>query len=186
MKKVIILLAGILMSMLLIDSVFAQLEKGKSELSFGAAFMGVQQAEGSSFAVNISTRLGYFFTQQFEIEPEIIFTAYEHQDAGLILNANLLYNLPVAQGIKVVPFVLAGGGWANSVHLFNQINAGDVDRNHYILNLGLGTRYFLNSSVALRLEYRFQRFFPIKKPWEDAPPPGFNYHNVLVGLSFSF
>jgi len=203
MKKVIILLAGILISLIFVDSVFAQLEKGKAELSFGASFMGMQPAqegEESNFGVNISTRLGYFFTRRFEAEPEIIFTSYEHQKAGVILSANLLYNQPLAEGSRIVPFLLAGGGWANSVHLLTQINSnsgeeatisGEGVRNYQILNLGTGARFFLTNSIALRLEYRFQRFFAKKEELDVAGrlvtyDPTRSYHNVMVGLSFAW
>jgi hypothetical protein len=61
MKKVIVLLAGVLISLIFTASVFAQLEQGKTELSVGAAYTGVQpaqQGEESNFAVNLSTRIG--------------------------------------------------------------------------------------------------------------------------------
>lgn len=191
MKKVIILMAGVMMSIFLADRALAQLEKGKKELSFGAAFMGIQQEGETEVAFNLSTRLGYFLTKEFEVEPEVIFSVYENEDAGFILNANLLYNPPMPKDTRIFPFFLAGGGWANSVHLFNQINAGKVDRNYTILNLGVGSRFFINNSVSLRFEYRFQRFFTEKEEqgwwgYYETYNPSFNYHNVLFGLSVWF
>jgi opacity protein-like surface antigen len=118
----------------------------------------------------------------------MIFSAYEHQKAGVVLDANLLYNLPMAEGTRIVPFLLAGGGWANAGNLSNQINSGEVVRDYTVLNLGIGTRLFLNNLVALRLEYRFQRFFAKKEelPFGGVYDPSLNCHNILVGLSFAF
>lgn len=188
MKKALVLLV-ILAGLTMANPVAAQLEKGRIELSFAATYMGVKESDRDlQTAFNIAGRFGYFITKELEIEPEIIFSVYSEDfdldDPGFILSANLVYNLSTLKTKKVAPFFLAGGGWANSVHYFNQMNLGDVERDYTLLNLGLGSKFFLNRSVAFRFEYRYQRFFGEKRTdWLYTYDTSFSYHNFLFGFS---
>jgi hypothetical protein len=187
MRKKLFLVVVILAIMGFVESVPAQLEKGQTELSFGASFMAIDNGETYT-AFNLPARFGYFITREFEIEPEIIFSAYKGGDPGLILSFNFLYNLSLDQSCRVSPFFLAGGGWTNSLHYFNQMNFGDTERDYTVLNLGLGSKFFLSSSAALRFEYRFQRFFAKKVKYgywgyQSTYDPSLSYHNILFGLS---
>jgi opacity protein-like surface antigen len=189
MRKGSILLLGIVVSLTLANTVLAQVEKGQTELSFAAAFMGVKGDDGDmSYAFNISGRMGYLVTSTFEFEPEIIFSTYEDEDPGIILAANLLYNISLPDADQITPFLLAGLGWSNSAPLFNQTNFGDAGRDYTLLNLGLGMRFFLSNSSALRLEYRFQRFSTEEERWyfdgyTGGYDPSVSYHNVLFGMA---
>lgn len=158
-------------------------------MSFAAAFMGVKGDDGDmSYAFNISGRMGYLVTRAFEFEPEIIFSTYEDEDPGIVVAANVLYNIFLPEADHITPFLLAGLGWSNSAPLFNQTNFGDAGRDYTLLNLGLGMRFFLSSSSALRLEYRFQRFSTEEERWyfdgyAGGYDPSVSYHNVLFGMA---
>jgi|GEM_PF-1090467 len=173
------------------ENATAQLKKGQMELSLSAAFMGIQESgEDFSSAFNLSTRLGYFLSKEFELEPEIIFSSYGGDgNPGIILSGNLLCNLHLQKQFGGFPFFLAGLGWANSLHYFNQMNFGEVDRNYTILNLGVGVKSLIGKSAALRMEYRFQRFYAEKiEYWGQFAghytyDPSLSYHNFMMGLS---
>ena len=197
MRKGLFLLAAILLSSTFIKDAsahFHHLGKRQMELSFGAAFRGVQESgEDVSSTFNLSTRFGYFLTKQFEIEPEIILSTYKGGDPAIILSANFLFNLPLSKDSKVFPFFLGGIGWANSSPYFNHhLYSGYLNRHYTIFNLGLGSKFFLSRSTALRLEYRFQRFFAgnynMHSRWyynyNYTYYPSRSYHNIFFGLSF--
>ncbi len=188
MKKALVLFT-ILAGLTLANPVAAQIEKGKIELSFAGSFMGVKESDkGFEAAFNLAGRFGYFITKEFEIEPEIIFSVYSEdfgpEDAGFIMSANFVYNLSLVETSNIAPFFLAGVGWANSLHYFNQMNLGDYERNWTVLNLGVGSKFFLSRSAAFRFEYRFQRFFGEKETfyWYSYDT-SVSYHNILFGFS---
>jgi hypothetical protein len=190
MRKGLILFMGVFLSLITADNALAQLKKGQMELSLGAAFQGVKESEEDmNYAFSLSSSFGYFLARRFEIEPEIILSIYDEGDPGLVLSGNFLYNLAVEERSKSIPFLLVGGGWANSVQSFNLVNSGDEGRNYAILNLGVGIRFFLTGSAALRFEYRFQRFFAEKlEIWDryghhSTEDPSLSYHTFLFGIS---
>jgi opacity protein-like surface antigen len=191
MRKKILLLMVIILCFEGFENATAQLKKGQMELSLSAAFMGVKESgEDLSTAFNLSTRFGYFLSREFEVEPEIIFSSYGGDgNPGIILSGNFLYNFPNQKQFGAFPFFLAGLGWANSLHYFNQMNFGEVDRNYIFLNLGVGLKSFISKSAALRVEYRFQRFFAEKiESWGQFTghytyDPSLSYHNLMMGLS---
>lgn len=153
MRKGSILLLGIVVSLALANAASAQPEKGQRELSFAAAFMAVNEEEGeTNTAFNLSGRVGYYMTNRFEFEPEMILSKYEDEDPGFVLSANFLYNVSSPGASRLSPFLLAGFGWSNSLPLFNQMNFGDADRNYTVLNLGMGIKTFLGEWSALRFE----------------------------------
>jgi len=75
---------------------FAQPHERAKELSIAGSFMAIKY-EGSretNTAVNIPVRFGYFVTESFEIEPELIFPSWEGGDPGYVLSGNLAVNFP--------------------------------------------------------------------------------------------
>jgi opacity protein-like surface antigen len=179
MKCFLKVFIGVLTTLISVETAFAQTERGDKELSIAASFMARKIEHDDQFwtAFNIPIRLGFLVTQNIEVEPEILFSKYEEEDAGFILSGNLAYNFnPTSPESKSVPFVLGGLGFSNTIMLFapNAAWVGDKDENWTVLNLGGGIKMFMSKPVALRLEYRFQKFLG------DSD---ITYHNIFLGVS---
>jgi opacity protein-like surface antigen len=104
---------------------------------------------------SLSPRLGFFVNKGLEIEPEILFMVGSGADPVYMLNDNISYNF-ISKG-KVVPFLLAGYGLANTVPFFN-LPLFRTDFTVGVLNLGIGIKSFLTDDIAIRVEYRYQNF----------------------------
>jgi opacity protein-like surface antigen len=72
-----------------------------------------------------------------------------------ILDGNVSYNF--VSSAKGVPFLLIGYGVANTVPFFN-VPSTRFDFRIGVLDLGGGLKVFFKEDVALRIEYRYQRF----------------------------
>ncbi len=158
MSRVICLLSFLVLP--LSNNAAASLEARKVELSTAASFQ-VFVDEGESFTlVNIPLRIGLYLTPYLEVEPEVVLTLVEDQDAASIFSANLAYHFELPSNGKSYIFVLAGAGFGNASPLHNSAGSvfGGGDRTATILNLGLGNKTFLTNSVAVRFEFRFQKF----------------------------
>jgi hypothetical protein len=139
---------------------FAQTEKGDKELSIAASFMSrkFERADEAWHAINLATSIGIFVTDGFEIEPEILISKYKDEDMGIVLSGNLAYNFNTSNG-NPVPFILGGAGYANTIiFLPRAAYEGDEDDNWTVINGGAGLKIFISKPIALRLEYRFQKF----------------------------
>lgn len=164
MKKVFILIVSFL---LISTTIFAQTEKGKWELSI-SGWGGSYKAESSYKTSNFSyksevkgegaallLRSGYFLYNNFEIEPELQMTFAKYVQPSYSFNGNLSYNITFFSK-KYVPFVLVGLGLANSFPRAPYISIPESDRiNLLLLNLGIGTKLFMDDNIAIRLEYRY-------------------------------
>ena len=170
-------LFSLIIIIILHQEVYPQTQRGDKELSIVASFISIkyEKADEAWTAVNIPIRFGFFVTKNIEIEPELLFSKYEDEDAGFILSGNLAYNFtPSSEGI-VVPFVFAGLGFSNTTILLPNIAfEGRENKNWTVFNLGGGLKTFLAKSFALRLEYRFQNLFG---------DTDISYHNILLGIS---
>ena len=158
--------------------VYSQIEKGDHELSIGASYMSrsYENSDESWTAFNFPVRYGFFVTRIFQIEPELLYSKYKDNDTGLIFSCNLAFNMNAsASPAHNIPFLYAGMGYSNTVIFFpNFANAGVQDKNWTILNLGAGLKMFLTESVALRFEYRFQKFYG---------DTDMTFHTILLGFS---
>jgi hypothetical protein len=72
-----------------------------------------------------------------------------------MLNGNVSYNF-ISTG-KGVPFLLLGYGIANTIPFFN-VPFTKTNFRIDVLNIGGGIKIFLQEDIAVRLEYRFQKF----------------------------
>jgi opacity protein-like surface antigen len=83
-------------------------------------------------------------------------------------------------------FLLAGVGFANTTLYLPDTpypNTGGTDPN-LIANAGIGLKVFAMESVALRVEYRYQRFFgAFSSNYPETGPDDISYHLFLVGFS---
>ncbi len=178
MKSCLRVLVGLLAVLVTVETASSQIEKGDKEFSVAASFMSVkyEHADDASTVFNIPVRVGFFVTRNVEAEPELLFSKFEGQEAGYILNGNLAYNFNRGRpGSEAVPFVLGGLGLSNTrLFLPNVAYSGAEDETWTVLNLGAGLKTFLRGPVALRWEYRFQKF---------SGDSDLTYHTVFLGVS---
>lgn len=170
MKSVI---AVVLLAFLPCVGTLAQPRKGYKEVSASPSFWSVNEKEGdeSQQLLNIPVRVGYFVTSRLEIEPEFILTIPgEGEGPGILIMGNLAYNFPAED--NVYPFFLLGIGFGNSVNVLSF--AADQDISVTAFNFGLGLKASINSSVALRAEYRFTHYSGEKEKVYITP---YYYHS---------
>lgn len=129
----------------------------KTEWGFSGSYQkySTSGSSSSSGAVLISTRLGFFVYEGLEVEPELLGMLSSGSDPVYMFNGNVSYNFNTT-GMEV-PFLLVGYGLANTVPFFN-VPFTRTDFGVGVLNLGAGMKMFLKEDIALRVEYRFQKF----------------------------
>jgi Outer membrane protein beta-barrel domain len=136
----------------------AQPREGRNtELSLSGSYQNYSSgsSSGSSGAFLISPRVGFFVFEGLELEPEILLLLSSGSVPVYLLNGNISYNF-ISAG-KGVPFVLLGYGIANTVPIFN-VPFLNTDFGVGVLNAGAGVKIFLKENIALRIEYRYQKF----------------------------
>lgn len=139
-------------------SLLSQPREGKNkELSLSGSYQNYSSgsSSGSSGAFLVSPRLGFFVIKGLELEPELLFMLGSGSDPVYMLNGNVSYNF-ISTG-KGVPFLLLGYGIANTIPFFN-VPFTKTNFRIDVLNIGGGIKIFLQEDIAVRLEYRFQKF----------------------------
>jgi opacity protein-like surface antigen len=177
----------IVLVLLSVGTVMAQPREGKrTELSLSGCYQRYSSGSSeSSGAFLLSPRIGFFVMKGLEIEPELVFMAASGSDPVYVLNGNVSYNF-IAGG-KAVPFVLLGYGMANTVPLFGV----PMFRNDFsvgVFNIGAGVKGFLTEDIALRIEYRYQRYSGHGETvtggyYSYSPEVDMRIHTVQFGLS---
>jgi hypothetical protein len=165
-------LRRIIIISLMSASLFAQPREGKTrELSISGSFQNFSSGSGSgsSSAVLISPRLGFYVFRGLEIEPEIICMFGSGGDPVYVMSGNISYNF-ISHG-KGVPFILVGYGIANTIPMFG-VPFSPTGFRIDVLNAGAGVKAYLMEDVALRLEYRFQKFMG------DGASINYGYYSV--------
>jgi hypothetical protein len=134
----------------------------KVELSISGAYQSSSYESGSSSssssgAFYVSPRVGVFLIEGLEFEPELSLV-FGSGYSAYILNGNLAYNVVVHK--KDYAFVLAGYGYSNALPFLNgvPIQYGSSNTSFGVLNLGCGLKVFIADNVAMRVEFRHQRF----------------------------
>jgi hypothetical protein len=162
-------------------TVMPQTRIGDKELSLSATFMSRKAAEEKeSYSIfNMPVRVGFLVTNGTELEPELILSSYKDKKVGYILSGNIVYNVnPSDPNLRWVPFVLGGFGFANSeLALVDVATPGTAGELWTTLNFGAGVKIFLSKPVALRIEYRYHKFF------KDTDV---TFQNIYVGFSIFF
>lgn len=179
MKKSNPIFAFILVIFITGGTVFAQPIQGKKfEFSTSASIWIVKFRRGETETViNLPLRLGYFINKSLEIEPELFLTFVDtYDEIGYLILGNISYNFNISK--KITPFVLAGGGYGNSEQNFSL--AYDFNSDIFALNLGAGMKIPVGSAAAVRVEYRFIKYFG-EEDWFDRTD-----HTILVGFSIFF
>ncbi len=174
-------------------------EKGKFEFSI-ATYLNIDRIktkyDGEEFdpytitTLSVPVRLGYFLTNNIELEPEIVHTYvkyseedYSYSQTSSLLLANVAYNFKTAS--KVMPFVIGGAGLAR----VSYDETGEEGESHssFAWNAGGGIKWFATNSVALRIEYRFMHF-AFKEDIDTIYKitEGHTYHRIFFGFSVFF
>jgi len=163
---------------------YGQIEKGSWEMSVAGTFGSVSSSTNgndgeSTSLISIAARPGYYVINGLSIEPELYWTAIENERPIFNLAANVSYTFRVAES-GVSPFVLAGYGIGNGIPIFQRLifrSSDEMDVS--VLNAGGGVKFFVTKSVALRAEYRYQRFNQEGDSFETTA----NWHTILFGFS---
>jgi opacity protein-like surface antigen len=127
----------------------------------------------------------------FSIEPEIYILAVEKFLPTLNLGGNLAYTFSIPES-PVKPFLTAGYGIGNGIPIMQRLmDRSSDDLDIPVVRVGGGMKIFLSKQVALKLEYRYERY-----SYENSSSFAYygysysysqkvisNYHNVLFGIS---
>lgn len=195
MRKIIVVIILFLFSAV----AFAQTEKDNIELSASFSFGSFSHTfksnnstynSESTLYLTTSIRAGYYLYYSFQFEPELFVYYVEKNSPTYNINANFAYNFLILES-NIRPFLLIGYGLGNSLPFFPSNNAFIRVKNNLDIgcfNAGAGIKLFINKNIALRTEYRYQRFNSKDKEQSDGNTYDYetilNIHKVLFGLSF--
>lgn len=144
-------------------------------------------SESTSTFMTLALRFGIYVYRGLAIEPEIHWSSLEEAEPALSLHGNLAYNFNVATSPgkpRVIPFILAGYGIGNAVPFSLSLFSPSSDTwNVGVLNLGAGLKAFVTESVALRTEYRFQRYSYSEDYGYSKTETTQSFHNIFFGFS---
>jgi|GEM_PF-3596364 len=148
MKKLFLNLIGCAVACLIAFPAAAEINGGDFSISpfVGALVYDSSQDLSSSFATGL--RLGYHPTANLGLEGQFTYGAPRYKGkTGNIYNAraDILYHLFPDK--KLIPFFAVGGGWMNA-------NVGAVHSSHGVADAGVGLKYFIEDSIALRADFR--------------------------------
>jgi opacity protein-like surface antigen len=145
--------------------------------------------------INLPIRFGWYIWKGLEFEPELMLTKYhshevypgyyddKYNETGWMLSGNLLYNFRLNQS-HFMPFILAGFGFGNGIPYAGYVERYDPGAKATTPNLGVGLKYLIGNSAALRLEYRYRRF-RINDPDEEEIDH-ITSNTIILGLSLFF
>jgi len=138
---------------------------------------------------SVPLRVGYFLTDNIEIEPEINFDyvsmSYQDDSASastVLLLANVAYNFDTPS--QVMPFIIGGVGIMTA-----RVSDGEESESEsgFAWNLGGGIKWFAANQVALRIEYRLIHFSSTTDWGNEIEITTSNTnHRIYVGLSIFF
>jgi hypothetical protein len=154
------------------------------EFSTSASIWNVKwYGDESTTIINIPLRLGVFLFKGLELEPELSLTIPEEgEDTGILILGNVSYNFKASK--NVFPFVLAGIGYGNAVPMLGW--AWDVEEKVIPVNFGAGIKAFVGDSAAVRVEYRFTKFYEADQGLFKSDGDVRTHHNFLIGISLFF
>lgn len=167
----------------------AQVVEGKKfELGTAVNFYSFKESgSGSSYTyLYVPIQFGWYVWKGLEIAPEVAFqfpmgNMKNLMDTCYILSMNVYYNFKLGQ--KFVPFVGGGAGFGNAMPYpqYGSIYGGS-DIHTSTLDLAGGLKYLLSNSIAMRLEYRYNRY-----RWDTSGTIyHFNINQVNLGFTYMF
>ena len=181
------------------SAIHAQTQQGAWELSASGNFGSVSSSSETtgSFSqksetdaegyLSLALRPGYYVIDGLAVEPEFLWTAVDGTPPSFSISGNVAYNFDIPKS-QVTPFILAGYGVGNSIPLFQRLfvrSSDDFDIS--VLNIGAGLKVFLTERIALRTEYRYQRYSRESTlssgTFSVTTTTVASFHNVFLGFS---
>lgn len=182
------------------EPLYSQTQQGAWELSLSGNFGSVSGSSETSGSfgtskseseaegyLSLALRPGFYIIDGLAVEPEILWSAFEGVPPSFSLTGNLSYNFRIPES-HVTPFVLAGYGTGNAIPFFQRLLFRSSDKLDIgVLNIGGGVKLFLADRVALRTEYRYQRYSQERTfgsgSFSSTTKTIQNFHNVFFGFS---
>jgi len=181
-------------------SMYSQTQKGAWEFSLSGNFGSVStssETSGSSGTqksetdaegyLSLALRPGFYIIDGLVVEPEFLWTAVKGTPPSFSLSGNIAYNFRIPKS-HFTPFVLAGYGVGNAIPLFQRLLGRSSDKlDITVLNVGAGLKIFISERIALRTEYRYQRYSRESTfnsgSFSSTTNTVVNFHNVFFGFS---
>ncbi|MDH7605232.1 MAG: outer membrane beta-barrel protein [Melioribacter sp.] len=176
---------------------FAQIESKRFEISASGSLGSVSsKSESGDYTYESEARLyfnsfiraGYFLHGGFEFEPEFYTFLTEGGKPSFVVSANIAYNQQIGE-TKFYPFLLIGYGLGNSYPFLTMTNSYIRMSDEFdvgCLNAGFGLKYFINNSIAIRTEFRYQRFHDEIKGSFYTQEHTIKINSLLIGFSILF
>lgn len=166
---------GLLTVLLVACPASAEIKGGEFSVSpfVGALVYDGSQRLSSSFAVG--ARLGYNITRNVGTEGQFTYARPHYKGvSGNIYNlrGDVLYHFFPDK--KLVPFFAIGGGWMAA-------DAGPNQSRHATFDYGVGLKYFISNSVALRGDFR-----QVMSVRPNSRDDTWQNSEITVGLTFQF
>jgi len=190
MKKIMVFVIFTLFVVGVSGIVQAQvISEKRFEFSIAASYWNIKYADSSDSdsLLNIPLRLGFYIYKGLEIESELILTIPdESEDTGYLALFHLVYNHKASD--NVILFVLGGAGVGNGQRFLSSVFDWDTGVTAY--DFGVGMKYLMGKSAAIRMEYRYTQFKGEKTEtfwgWTYTDRLDRKDHNVFIGLSIFF
>lgn len=181
----------------------AQTEKGSWEISAAAnagsmsrsyeSSSGGYSTSGSSDALMyfaLDLRAGWYVVDGFSIEPEVYMFAAEEQEPAFNFGGNLSYTFNIQES-PVKPFLIAGYGIGNAIPIAQLLLGQSSDELDIpVLRVGGGLKVFVSKNVALKAEYRYERYTSEESSssyyGSYSSTTVTNFHNILFGFCVFF
>ncbi len=137
--------------------------------------------------LGLDLRVGAYVVNGFSLEPEVYLLAVDKVPPTWNLGANASYTFTIPES-PVKPFITAGYGIGNGIPLMQRLfNRSSDDLDIPVLRVGGGVKVFFSRYVALKAEYRYERYSQENSYgssfYSSTTKYTFNFHNVLFGFS---
>jgi|WetSurMetagenome_2_1015567.scaffolds.fasta_scaffold373770_1 opacity protein-like surface antigen len=186
--------------LLLTTTAFGQMKPGSLELSLAMNFNSLSTTTESKYngqsyknesdavsAFGLDLRFGVFAAPGLSIEPEFYMLAGQGDQPAFNLGGNLAYTFKI-ENSPVCPFVTVGYGIGNAIPFMQRLlGRSTSDFDIAVLRAGGGLKVFVARSVALKLEYRYERYaYDHTETYygmSASHSMTYNFHTVLIGFS---
>ena len=181
------LLATLVTTLCLAGMAQAGQREGAFSISPMVGYHVFEGDQNTDDAVAYGLSLGYNVSKRWATELEVRYTPTETSQKGVqdedidgwSAGINALYHFNPDD--LLVPYISAGFG----VMFFD--NDGYDDDGDYMMNWGVGTKYFVNDDTALRLDLRHVLDFHSDRPWDHGGGDEVdNNFIVTAGLYWQF